>query len=444
MSYSSRKLVLVAIAVYLFCFQWAYVHYLYPNYDYLGFQFNPPSSGYSALAWLLSLLPCAWMPIKLTRPSQLAYWILYITVFIPSMFVPLYAQMEPAREIALLMLVLFLAFLIVGCTYFLPLAEFDRASLTPTSLLRILGTTTILLTLWLLIVFRGHLHIVSFNDVYDLREASNDVSEGSSVNYAFMLLTGAINPFFMGYGLFYRRRWMFFSGAMGQLLIYSIGGTKGSILSVLFFPVMYFLLRIKKVPFAVSFSSGCLALVIAFCVLCAAAGESPGALLSIALFVVFARTLAMGGLLTAQYYDFFQRNPLTFWSHIKVMNWFVHYPYRYPVGQELGIAYAGTTGLDATTHFFATDGIEAAGLPGILLIACFCAVVFWVLDSASRRHDPRLAALVTTYSAYNLANISIFTTLLSGGLALLILLLYALSPAQERMPFSTKVIPQCA
>ena len=155
-------------------------------------------------------------------------------------------------------------------------------------------------------------------------------------------------------------------------------------------------------------------------------------MLTVALFVVFSRILGMGGLLTAQYYDFFQRNPLTYWSHLKVVNWFVHYPYQYPVGQELGLPYAGTIGLDATTHFFATDGIEAAGLPGVLLIAVFCTFVFWLLDSASQRHDPRLAALITTYAAYNLANISIFTSLLSGGLALLIFLLYILAPVANR------------
>ena len=89
------------------------------------------------------------------------------------------------------------------------------------------------------------------------------------------------------------------------------------------------------------------------------------------------------------------------------MNWFVHYPYQYPVGQ-LGITYAGTTALDATTHFL-TRPMESKplGCRGGSAIAFFCAFVFWVLDSAAQRHDPRLAALITTYAAYNLSNISI-------------------------------------
>jgi hypothetical protein len=154
------------------------------------------------------------------------------------------------------------------------------------------------------------------------------------------------------------------------------------------------------------------------------------------LFVVLMRTLSINGLVTAQYYDFFQQNPLTYYSHIKVVNWVVHYPYQYPVGQEIGLAYSGTTGLDATANFFATDGIGGLGLPGILLMSVFCAGVFWILDSAAQKHDPRLAALVTTYAAYNIANISIFTSLLSGGLALLMVMLYVM-PAQKGLLFTS-------
>ena len=419
-----RMAVFATVGAYIACFHWIYVHYLYPTLDYLGFDFNRPASAYLALAWTLALLPCLWMPLALTRPSQLAYWVLYITVFIPSMFVPLYAQMEPPREIAALMFVFFLAFFIIGTAHRLPLAASRTGRMSASRIVKALVILGAALALWMLIVYRHHLRIVSFQDVYDLREAASDRAEGTSVDYAFMLLTGAVNPFLMGYGLFCRRRVLVAAGVAGQLLIYSVGGTKGSLLSIVFIPAMYALLKIRRLPFGLKIAAASLALMLSFCAVFAMVGEQAGDIVSLALFVVFSRTLGMGGLLTAQYYDFFQRNPFTYWSHIKGVSWFIHYPYQYPVGQELGIAYAGTTALDATTHFFATDGIEAAGLPGVILIAFFCAFVFWLLDSAAQKHDPRLAALVTTYAAYNLSNISIFTSLLSGGLGLLILVLY--------------------
>jgi hypothetical protein len=136
----------------------------------------------------------------------------------------------------------------------------------------------------------------------------------------------------------------------------------------------------------------------------------------------------MGGLVVAWYYNFFQQNPLTYYSHVTGVNWFIHYPYANYSGLEVGSFYHAGSDLDATAPFWAMDGLEAIGLPGVLLISVFCALVFWALDSASQRHDSRLAALITTYAAYNFANISIFTSLFSGGLILVILCLYLLPP----------------
>src|SRR5439155_22707273 len=76
------------------------------------------------------------------------------------------------------------------------------------------------------------------------------------------------------------------------------------------------------------------------------------------------------------------------------------------------------------------DGSEALGLPAMLVILVICCLVFCVVDSTANRHDARLAALVLTYATYNLANISLFTSLLSGGLGLLTVFLYLLQPKE--------------
>jgi len=132
--------------------------------------------------------------------------------------------------------------------------------------------------------------------------------------------------------------------------------------------------------------------------------------------------------MTAWYFNFFQSNPHTFYSHVRGVNWFVHFPYERTAALEIGSVFMGGNDADPTAHFWAIDGIGALGLPGVLLISAFCALVFWALDSAAQKHDPRLAALVTCYAAYNIANISVFTSLYSGGLAILILALYLMPP----------------
>jgi hypothetical protein len=419
-----RTLLVAGILTYVACFQWIYIHYLYPEFGYFGYDYNPPGTSYLTLAWVLSVLPTLWMPLQLRRPSQLAYWILYVTVLIPSMFVPLYAGLEQPSQISVLMLVLFAGFVVTGASYLIPRFHVRPAQMSSRAFWAIFGSIGLGLAIWMIVVFRHNIHIVSFLNVYDLRDTASEIEQGTYANYTYMVLSGAIDPFLMGWGLFYRKKWMFMIGALGQLLVYSVVGTKSSILSVLFACGFYVLLKNGRLKFAIKLMSVILAVSGGLCLSYEFSGNNPDSIGLLAESVVFQRTLSTGGLVTAQYFDFFQKNPVTHLSNVKGFDWFMRYPYEYPIGQEIGLAYAGTLGLDATAHFWATDGIEAFGLIGILFVSALCTLVFWVLDSVSRDRDPRLVALLISFAALNLANASIFTSLLSGGLGLLIALIH--------------------
>jgi hypothetical protein len=423
-----RILLACGMIAYVACFHWMYIHYLDATWAYFGFNYFAPSMKYVVLAWVLSLLPSLWMPINLSRPSQLAYWVLYITVIVPSMFVPLFAGINPATEIVVLMIVFFVSFAITGASYLLPLLPLPSLRISRKAFWLFFGIVAGALVIWVVGVLHSHLHIVSFADIYDQRNSVKDVSEGTAVSYALMGLTGAFNPFLMGFGLYYRRYWLLLTGIVGQLLVYSALGTKGSILSIIFIPGVYAVFKVGRSPFGLKVPFGFLAVLAGLCLSLVAVGYDPNPIHFLVLFVILMRTLPMGGLVTAWYYNFFQQNPVTYYSHVTGVNWFVHYPYANFIGLEIGSFYQSGSDLDATAHFWATDGLEAMGLSGVLLISVFCTLVFWALDSAARRHDPRLSALIATYAAYNFANISIFTTLFSGGLVFLVLFLYLLPP----------------
>jgi hypothetical protein len=154
------------------------------------------------------------------------------------------------------------------------------------------------------------------------------------------------------------------------------------------------------------------------------------------LFLVFFRTFGLAGLLSAQYYYFFDHNPVTYYSHIKGLNLLIHYPFKYPLGTEIGYYYYFPL-VDTTAHFWATDGLAALHLPGILIASVVCAFVFWLIDSVGQELDIKFVALTMFYATYSLANLSLFTTLLSGGLGLLILFLYWMP-----LPRTSKVSPR--
>jgi hypothetical protein len=435
-SAAQRFLLVLGMCAYVGCFQWVYINYLYPTWGYFGFGYNRPTTGYLILAFVLSVVPSVWIPLELTRPSLLAYWVLYFTVMIPSMFVPLYMGLNPLPEIGILMVVIFAGFVIVGTSYRVPKLRLNYIKIPSGSFWKGFTFVALALTIWVVVGFWKDLRILSFADIYDLRDSADDKFGNSLLNYPLMWLSGAIDPILMACGLHYRRKLLFLAGALGQLVVYSAIGTKGSILSIVFVVGFYFLFKIERIPFALKMACGALAVLTGPALAYAAlSGKDAGSLLATILFVVLMRTLGINGLLTAQYYDFFQRSPLTYYSHVKGISWFVHYPYANPMGVEVGSFYSGDATLDATAHFWAMDGLAAMGLTGVLLISVLCAFVFWLLDSVAAKHDVRLAALMIAYTAYNLANIPLFTTLLSGGLGLLMVFFY-LAPSQGEPRFS--------
>ncbi len=437
---TGRLWVVLGVLAYVGCFQWMYINYLFPEFAYYGYDYNPPGSGYVALAWILSCLPSLWMPLELVRPSMLVYWVLYLAVLIPSMFVPLYANFNPPGEISGVMWMLFAGFVIVGSSYIFPLIRLRPIQVSKRVFWTGLGCLTILLTLWVLAVFRDSLHFISFEYTWILRQQAEDIMKDSKVNYALLPLVGAINPFLMGWGLFYKRHWMVVIGALGQLLIFASVGLKSAPLSVVFIAGFYLLFKMPRPAFAVKLMLAALAFIGIPCLVYYWVAGDTNLLQQIVLAVIFQRTLSNEGLVTAQYYDFFTKNPLTHLSTVHGVNWFVTYPYTYTIGEEIGLAYAKTADLDQTAHFWAIDGVGAFGLWGILFASVLCALVFWALDSSARRHDPRLIALQISFTAVLIANSSLFTTLLSGGLALLMLCFY-LMPVENAPRVSMGGVP---
>ena len=422
-----RILLLAGISLYLACFNWMYVHYLNPVWRGFGFGFDQPAGQYLLAAWLGSLLPGLWMPLNVRRPSQLAYWVLYFVVFIPSMFVPLYAGINTASDVLPLLMVLFFGFAIIGASYLFPLYKLRPMRVSCRSFWIGFGCFAIATAAVVLYTFRSTFSLVSFADIYDVRYAASELIEGTRLNYPLMWFYGAINPFMMACGLYYRRWLLFVAGVLGQVLVYGSFGTKASLLSIVFISVFYLLLKRGRLPFALKMTWGVLALVGGVCATCVS-GEQQSGLVQVGVsYVVLMRTFSYCGLLTAQYLNFFMHNPFTYYSHVTGISWLIHYPFKYPLGMEIGYYYYDPF-CDTTAHFLATDGLAALGLPGVLFASILCSCLFWGIDSVSRRHDPRLAASAIGYAVFSLANLSMFTTILSNGLGLLALTLYFLPP----------------
>jgi hypothetical protein len=423
MTFSKNRIWLVlGIIAYVAAFQWMYATWLSPTFAYWGFAYEQVPGQYLTIAWALSVLPALWLPLALTRPSQLICWVLYLAVFIPSMFVPLFAGLRDAEEVANLMFTLFAGFALVSTVYWWPVLKLPNFRIPPVLFWSCFSGAAACLIAWVATVYIGHFRFVTFGEIYQqLRFSGQELAMGTGVNYAVMWLSGAFAPILMSWALVANRYRWFFVGTAVQVILYSTAGLKSILLSVIVMPILFLLVRGGAMPVKLTWLAvlGFVALNVSNLV----AGELSESHLMLSS-IVFMRTFGVAGLSTAQYHDFFSEHPMTYYSHVKGIDLFVDYPYVQALGREVGYFYSGKLDLNFNAHLWCMDGLAGFGLPGILLISTLCAVVFWLLDSAADGHPITFSATAMNFAALNLSNASLFTTLFSGGLMFSILMFY--------------------
>ena len=422
-----RLLIVFFASLYVGVFDWVYLTYLNPVHGYIGFDLSDPGPVVLGITHLLAIMPSFGMPLKVRRPSQVIYWILYLLGYIPSVLAPAYIQRRGLDEIVALSVFLFIGFLTIGGSYRLALLRTKPSPIKPSLFWNSFLALYIILLACVLYVFWGNLRLVAFNQIYQsIRFDSGEVASGTNVNYAVMLLGNVMNPFLMAYGLTQRRsRPMFLLGALGQVLLYASGGLKSYILSVVFLLIFDRLLKLKGFKFGYIFPAALTVCFAAFNALGLALGVGVSSLLDMANDILLMRILGVSGINTAVYQDFFANNPHTHYSHIKGISWVSKYPYEYGIGQEVGYFMSGNDDmlLNANANFWCTDGIAAWGLPGIIMVSIICGLILWVLDSVSLPRHRKLAQLLCIAPAILITNTSLFTTLLSGGLIFIIILI---------------------
>jgi hypothetical protein len=421
-----RLLLLLGVATFVAAFNLAYFWWLYPVYGAEGFVYNEPPLVYLIPAIGFSLAPSLWMPIALTRPSQIIYWVLYLTAFIPSMFVPLYTAFQPYYEVAKVMTAMFAGLALIRLGYRLPLLRRRPIPSSPVVFWATLSFCSLLLLAWVLSTFKGRLQFVSFENVYEVRLSTMDITVNQIAGYALMWLSSVVNPFLMAWGLNNRKKALVLIGAAGQVFLYTTTAAKSVILSAGLVPLFYLALLGKNALIGLRIVWGTIALFGLIMSIDLVYGGEPDDIGYWPSALVFARVFGIPGMSTAVYHDFFTDHPLTYWSHVKGISLLIPYPYDRPVPMVVGLFVSGTESLCANAHPWCQDGLAAWGLPGILVASLLCIPIFWMLDSAASGHELIFTGPLISFTAANIGNASMFTTMFSGGLFLIIIILYFL------------------
>lgn len=418
---AARLGIFAGVGIYCLLFHRAYVSDISPLYGYMGMVYNPPPGAVRVLPWALALLPALWMPAAVRRPSHLFAWVIFVTVYLPSLFVPFYARMTSTAETTSFLLALALSFALISTCMSFPVLRLPRLAFPPSLFWPLLGVAVLLMNGYVLAVFGSHLRLVSLPDVYGQRAQAAAVAGSSLVGFATSWLAYAVNPLLLAWGLERRRPMALLIGGLGQVYLYMTGGDKIFVLCIPALVLTWLVTRSRPRrfgPILIWSAVAGLAAGSAFMLSDSAAGFFARVLL--------VRTLSLPGLLSAQYLAFFSSHPHTLLSHVRGVSSVLRYPYDTTVSSVIGQYFAGDQGPNANAHFWVADGVAGFGVAGIFLVTPVVMAVLWLLDSAPLARNRQVAILMCVAHAAHLANASVFTSFFGGGILLTAALLYFL------------------
>jgi hypothetical protein len=410
----------LACTLYVAVFVLVYKRVIVPVWGYEGFQFRAAPAR-AAEGWVLAALPSLWMPINLKRPSQVAYWLLYLLVVVPVCLVPIYALEDQSYGPLLLAACVVIMFALTGMVYLIPLLRLPRVHLETYEFGVILVILSTIFYALQVSSFGLHFRYVPLRDIYVVRAEYDEALGGAPlvVAYAIGWQMYVINPLVIAKGLTSRRILPVLAGVLGQFLIYSITGYRDVFFSAAFLLYLLWAMRREGKRFGTRFAVTWTAIFIA-----AGALKFFGSLITLEALVK--RTTATPGLLTGYYYDFFSWHPKAHLGH-SIFKSFVDYPYALQPPYLIGYVYFHNAGMDANANIWA-DAYANFGYFGIICFTLLLAVVLWLYDSMAVGRDLHVAALVIALPAFALANTSLLTSLLSHGIGLAMLLVYLMPP----------------
>lgn len=410
----------ILTTIYIIIYYYGYNTFLAAVFSYAGFEFHDKDLWVYLYTYALMILPLLlYKEGKISSfISTFVYILLYIPIIFSYTFIPL--------ELDLHIIGSQLSFFIGMCMFFVARKidynlDIGRANILFSP--KVIMVTAVFLSVVTLIVFRNNIKLVSFEDVYDLREEANKISEGNALlGYLNVWLTNFFMPVCMAYGIIQKKKIYYLVGFFVALTLYLSTGAKIAII----FPLVYFFFnnifkgdKIKNfyVVLVASLSAVALIVLVVFSIF----PDNPTIFMITS--ILFSRTLANGGMLTFWYDRFFQNHPFTNFSHINFINIITQsYPYQKELGYIIGSEFWNEK-MNANANFWATDGVASHGILGILIANILFFLILVLFNTVSRNFNKLFIIFLFLPFISVFLNTSIFTSLLSGGAFLSIIFL---------------------
>lgn len=434
----ARAGAVLGTATYTVVFHGVYALVIAPTFSYDGSFYAPVSTLAVVVAGAAAILPSIWLPSRLTRPSQVALWLIYLIGYIPASLVMYYVLEADLPELAPFTLVLVAGMAILGVMDRVPRTFWVvpiRSSVAGFS--RLLAFTAVATIGYIAVTVGINFQLPDVLDVYDTRATFGDAvgASGTILAYIVVWSVNVVGPLLIAIGLRRRLPLLVGLGIILELVIYGITGFKTALFSAVLVVGLVVLFSARPRPSAAWLAWIAAMLMIAVSV----ADRLNGSIVATSIFV--RRVIEVPALVTSRYFEYFSDHETYNLAHSFLRSW-LRPPSELSPPELIGSLY-----FDVAT--WANGGLWADafanfGFAGIPLFAAVLGGVFWLLDVVADRTDLALTGSVAGILGVILTNTALFTTLVSHGLGLAIIIFALLPRREDQAPASPTTVTRQA
>ncbi len=417
-----RVSVVGAAGMYALLLHGAYRDFIAPLFAYLGYRYQVPGPAVLLATVAFAAGPAALLPVGARRPSTVVAWFLYLLAYVPSALIPVVSLVKPYGELLPLQASLLAGMALVAGACRAPRVSIRPARMSPPGFTLVFLGAAAVMYLALVWSMGARFKPPSLEEIYGVRmEQRAAAATAGVVVYTISWLAKVVNPCLIVWGLV-RRQWtILLLGLGGQIFMFVQGGQKGMLFVLpLLFGVDWAIRRTDRI-FGLSAVAGVAALVLSSLIVDSLSGAN------LVSSLLVRRAIVIPGMLTGYYFDFFSTNPYALYGH-SFLRLFVDYPYPSSPPFLIGLHYFGNPQISANANVWA-DGFANLGHLGIVLHSAILGSVLWFIDCLARPFERRMALLLILAPAYAMVDSALFTSLLTHGLGLLALVMWATPPS---------------
>jgi len=410
---SPRFLVLLTLL-----FLYGSLYYLYqveisPSNLYLGFRFRELGWFELASSIFLFVLPTTFLPVYISRPSDLGIWSLYLFSYSPTAFMAFHVgKMESLDAIWLL--------IVMACALF-TVAFFRKFKMnSSTSIMinwhrldRFFLFLVFVLTM-LYVAYLGNFSIrVDVANIYERRLAARETI-GLGSGYI-LSASRSILTILAVYLMVVKKKSIYFVFiSVIVLFIFSLDGTKGTILNLLFLTVLLFIVKQYRTILFLPLALLCLTIFGAL--------EFNISNTNIINQYLVRRILIVPGFLNTAFWEFFS-------SHDKMLltdsigNYFFEKVYDVSAAHLIGLEYFQDSNANANTGIW-MGGFAHFGLIGVFFMSLLAAFLFGLIDNLLKTRFFLLGVAICTYMGILWSEQMMHTSFLTGGVFYIIFFVF--------------------